>query len=695
LFGLDCLFLQQIQTDMKAPIAKKIPKELTIHGHTRIDNYYWMNDRENPEVIQYLNDENAYTKEQLKGTEGLQEELYNEIVGRIKQDDQSVPYFLEGYSYYSRFEEEKEYPIYCRKKGDTKNTEATSEEEVLLDANVSAATYDYFEVGGISISPDNKLMAYSYDNVSRRLYTIVVKNLETGELLIDKIENTSGGITWASDGQTFFYTQKDIDSLRSYKIFRHSIGGTEDVEIYHEVDDTFSCYVYKTKSKKYLAIGSDSTLSSEHHILLADNPFGEFQLFQKRETKLEYSFEHVEDTFYILTNEKALNFKLVSCSEVATKKENWKELIPHRKDVLLESVELFANYMVLDERSKGLTNLRVIDLKTKEDHYIDFGESAYTAYISVNFDFNSTTLRFGYSSLTTPSSVFDYQMETKEKQLLKQQEIIGGYSPENYQSERIYVKARDGVEVPVSIVYKKGTKLDGKSPLLLYAYGSYGYSIDAQFSSVRLSLLDRGFVYAIAHIRGGEEMGRHWYEEGKLLKKMNTFTDFIDVAKSLIKDKYTSEDKLCAMGGSAGGMLMGGVVNMNPELFKVVIAAVPFVDVVTTMLDDTIPLTTGEYDEWGNPNEKESYDYMLSYSPYDQVGEKTYPSMLITSGLHDSQVQYFEPTKWVAKLREVKQSDSQLLLHTNMEAGHGGASGRFAAQKETALEYAFLITEVS
>jgi oligopeptidase B len=679
---------------MKAPIAKKIPEKLTIHDHTRIDNYYWMNNRENPEVIQYLEDENAYTKDQLKDTEGLQEELYKEIIGRIKQDDQSVPYFLDGYSYYSRFEEGKEYPIYCRKKGNTRDTETNQDEEVLINANIEAEGFEFFEVGGISISPDNKLIAYSYDNIGRRLYTIVVKNLETGELLEDKIENTSGGITWAPNGKIFFYTEKDTESLRSYKIFRHELGTVEDVEVYHEEDDTYSCYVYKTKSKKFLAIGSDSTLSSEHRILASDDPTGQFKIFQSRERKLEYSFEHVGNTFYILTNEKALNFKLVSCAEDATSKENWKEIIAHRKDVLLEGVELFADYMVLDERSKGLTHLRVIGLNSKEEHYIDFGEDAYTAYISVNFDFESKILRYGYSSLTTPSSVFDYNIETREKDLLKQQEIVGGYSSEDYQSERIYIEARDGVEVPVSIVYKKGVKLDGNAPLLLYAYGSYGYSIDAQFSSVRLSLLDRGFVYAIAHIRGGEEMGRHWYEDGKLLKKMNTFHDFVDAAKHLIANNYTSNEKLCAMGGSAGGMLMGGVINMNPELFKAVIAAVPFVDVVTTMLDDSIPLTTGEYDEWGNPNEKEAYDCMLSYSPYDHVADKEYPNLLVTSGLHDSQVQYWEPTKWVAKLRDLKKGNSKLLLHTNMEAGHGGASGRFKAQKETALEYAFLIDQV-
>ncbi len=679
---------------MKAPIAKKIPKELSIHGDTRIDNYYWMNDRENPEVIQYLKDENAHTKKELKHTEALQEDLYKEIVGRIKKDDQTVPYFLEGYSYYSRYEDKKEYPVYCRKQGNTYNTESNADEEILLDTNELAEGFDFFEVGAISVNQKKNLIAYSFDHVGRRLYTIVVKDLSTGKLLDDKVENTSGGITWDPAGDLFFYTLKDLDSLRSFKIFRHELGQTTDTEIYHEKDDTYSCYAYKTKSKKFLAIGSDSTLSSEHRVLSADNPKGEFKIFQKREAKLEYSFEHVGDTFYILTNEKAQNFKLATCTETATSKGNWEDLIPHRKEVLLESVELFANYMVLDERSNGLTHLRVIDLVSKDEHYLDFGEDTYTAYISVNFDFETKTLRYGYSSLTTPNSVYDYNLETREKKLLKQQEIVGGYSPEDYQSERVFIEARDGVKVPVSLVYKKGVQLDGKAPLLLYAYGSYGYSIDAQFSSIRLSLLDRGFIYAIAHIRGGEDMGRHWYEDGKLLKKLNTFHDFIDTAKYLVANKYTSTDKLCAMGGSAGGMLMGGVINMNPELFKAVIAAVPFVDVVTTMLDDTIPLTTGEYDEWGNPNEKVSYDYMLSYSPYDQVQKKRYPNLLVTSGLHDSQVQYWEPTKWVAKLRDYKTDDSQLLLHTNMEAGHGGASGRFAAQKETALDYAFLINQV-
>lgn len=680
---------------MKAPVAKKISKELTIHGHTRVDSYYWMNDRENPEVIKYLEEENDYTQEQMKDTEPLQEQLYQEIIGRIKQDDQSVPYFLEGYSYYSRFEEGKEYPIYCRKRGNTRDTSNNKHEEILIDANIEAKKFDFYEIGGISISPDNKWLAYSYDCFSRRLYTIVVKNLETGEFLEEQIDNTSGGITWASDSKYLFYTSKDVDSLRSFKIFRHQLGRNNDVEVFHETDDTYSCYVYKTKSKKYLAIGSDSTLSSEHQILLADNPTGDFKIFQPREKKHEYSFDHVENTFYILTNDNAQNFKLMSSSETQTTKDSWKEIIAHRKDVLLEGVELFADYMVLDERSKGLSHLRVINLKNKEEHYIDFGEEAYTAYVSVNFDFDSETLRFGYSSLTTPSSVFDYNMVTKEKELLKQQEIVGGYDSQNYTSQRVYIPARDGVEVPVSIVYKKDTALDGKSPLLLYAYGSYGYSIDPQFSSVRLSLLDRGFVYAIAHIRGGEELGREWYEDGKLLKKLNTFNDFIDSAEYLIDHKYTSPSKLCAMGGSAGGMLMGGIINMAPELFQAVIAAVPFVDVVTTMLDDSIPLTTGEYDEWGNPNHKEYYDYMLSYSPLDQVKATKYPHLLVTSGLHDSQVQYWEPTKWVAKLRDMKKGQEKLLLHTNMEAGHGGASGRFKAQKETALEYAFLIKHIN
>jgi len=672
---------------LKAPIAKKVAKELTIHGHTRIDNYYWLNQREDQEVLDYLNAENAYTKEVMKHTEGFQKELFDEIVGRIKQTDESVPYKENGYWYYSRFEEGKQYAIYCRKK---ETMEA--DEEIMLNGNDLAKGTSYFEIGGMSISTDNKLLAYGIDTVGRRKYTVFVKNLETGEMLKTKIKNTSGDVTWANDNKTFFYTTIDEETLRSDKIWRHTLGAKEDVLVWNEEDDTFGTYVYKTKSDKYIVIGSHSTLSTEVRILNADKPDGEFKVFQARERDLEYSIEHFENRFYITTNQGgAKNFKLMQTPENKTGKENWTEVIATRKEVLLEGIEMFKNYMVVEERSNALNQLRIINMKTKEEHYLNFGEAVYSAGVSINPDFDTEILRYSYTSLTTPSSTFDYNMTTKEKTLLKEQEVMGGYDKTQYETERLFGIAADGTKIPISIVYKKGYKKDGNAPLLLYAYGSYGYTIDPSFNSARLSLLDRGFAFAIAHIRGGQAMGRQWYEDGKLLKKMNTFTDFNDCAQFLINKKYTSAKHLYAQGGSAGGLLMGAIVNMQPELYNGVIAAVPFVDVVTTMLDESIPLTTGEYDEWGNPNEKVYYDYMLSYSPYDQVKAQNYPNMLVTTGLHDSQVQYFEPAKWVAKLRDMKTDDNMLIIDIDMKSGHGGASGRFDRYKTTALEFAFLL----
>ncbi len=679
--------IMNIKTDVKPPVAKKVAKEMTIHGDTRVDNYYWMNQREDPEVISFLNAENDYTKGMLKHTEAFQEKLYNEIIGRIKQDDESVPYKDNGYYYISRFEEGQDYSIFSRKKG---NLEA--EEEIMLNVNEMAKGYDFYNVAGRSVSPNNEMIAFGEDTLSRRIYTIKFKNLKTGEMLEDKIPNTTGRAIWANDNKTLFYSVKD-DALRSYKIFRHTLGtdASKDVEVFHEADDTFGTYVYKTKSKKYIVIGSYATLSAEFRLLNADDPNGEFKVFQPRERKLEHDIAHYGDKFYIRTNMGAKNFRLMSTPEDKTGKENWTEVIAHRDDVLLEGMEIFKDYLVLEERIKGITQLRVRPWKG-EEHYIDFGEDAFMAYTSTNLDFDTEIMRIGFTSLTTPNSVFDYNMKTREKVLLKQQEVVGGtFDSKNYRSERIYATAKDGTKVPVSIVYHKDYKKDGNGPLLLYGYGSYGNSLDPYFSSVRLSLLDRGFAYAIAHIRGGEEMGRHWYEDGKFLKKKNTFTDFIDCADYLIANKYTSKDNIFAMGGSAGGLLMGAVINMRPELFKGVVAAVPFVDVVTTMLDESIPLTTGEFDEWGNPKDKEYYDYIKSYSPYDNVEAKDYPAMLVTTGLHDSQVQYWEPAKWIAKLRELKTDNNPLLLKTNMEAGHGGASGRFRRHKETATEYAFLL----
>jgi oligopeptidase B len=676
------------ETKNQPPVARKEKKELTIHGHTRIDNYFWLNQREDPEVIKYLEAENKYTEEVLGHTKELQEHLYNEIVGRIKQDDQSVPYFDNGYFYYSRYEQGKEYPLYCRKKGSL-----DAPEEVMLNVNDMAKGFNYYSVGGLSVSPDNKLIAFGVDTLSRRKYNIYVKNLESGEIYKDILENTNGSAAWASDNKTFFYTTKD-EALRSFKIFRHTLGANsvDDKEIFHEADETYSTFVYKTKSDQYIMIGSFSTVSTEFRFLNASDPSGEFRIVAPRERDLEYNVDHFGDKFYIVTNLDAKNFRLMEAPVSDPSKNNWKELIPHRKDVLLEGIEIFKNFLVVQEREKGLTQLRIMKWGIDDQHYLDFGEETYTAYISVNPEFDTDVLRFGYTSLTTPNSTYDYDMVKKQKTLLKQEEVVGGYNPSEYHSERLYAEAEDGTKIPISIVYKKGVKKNSNNPLLLYGYGSYGITQNPAFSSVRLSLLDRGFIWALSHIRGGQEMGRHWYEDGKLLKKKNTFTDFIACAEFLVENDYTSPEKMFAMGGSAGGLLVGAVVNMRPDLFKGILAAVPFVDVITTMLDTSIPLTTSEYDEWGNPNNKEYYDYILSYSPYDNVEAKEYPAMLITTGLHDSQVQYWEPAKWVAKLREMKKDNNPLLLHTLMTAGHGGASGRFERFKITALQYAFMLS---
>jgi len=670
----------------KPPKAAKIKKELVAHGHTRVDNYYWLNDREDPNVISYLEEENAYTEAVMKHTEEFQEKLFDEIVGRIKQTDESVPYKRNGYFYYTRYEEGKEYPIYCRKK---ENMEAT--EEIMLNVNEMAEGFDYYSVAGLNVSPNNKMLAFGVDTVSRRQYSIHYKNLETGEILGHKIPNTTGGGAWANDNQTYFYAIKDA-SLRAFKILKHNIfkSSNDDVLVFHEDDDTYSTFVYNSKSRDYIFIGSGSTLSTEFRFLDADDPNGEFKVFQPRERDLEYSIDHFDDHFYIRTNLDAKNFRLMKTSLLKTEKSNWKEVIPNRDDVYLQGFELFNNFLVLEERYTGLINLRIINWKDNSEHYLNFGEPAYLAYLAYNPEMNTDVLRYGYTSLTTPNSTYDYNMVSREKTLLKQTEVLGDFDPDNYQSERVFVSARDGAKVPISMVYRKGMVKDGSAPLLLYGYGSYGYSLDAYFSSPRLSMLDRGFIYVIAHIRGGQEMGRNWYEDGKLLKKKNTFYDFIDCAKYLVANNYTSSDRMFASGGSAGGLLVGAVYNMRPDLFKGIIANVPFVDVVTTMLDESIPLTTGEYDEWGNPNEKEYYEYMLSYSPYDQVEAKDYTNMLVLTGLHDSQVQYWEPAKWVAKLRELKTDDNLVLLSVNMDAGHGGASGRFKRYKETALEYAFM-----
>ena len=679
-----------MKTTNQIPIAKKVPQELTIHNDVRIDNYYWLNDKNNPEVIDYLNAENAYTKQMTLHTQEFQKSLFEEMKGRIKEDDSSVPYKLNGYWYLTKYEAGRDYPIYVRKK---KTLEA--EEELLFDCNDMAKDHAYFNLGGISISPDNTLAAFSTDTVSRRQYTIQIKNLITGEIYSDKILNTTGSATWANDDKTLFYSMKDEVTLRSHKIFKHKLysDSKTDIEVFHETDETFNTFVYKSKSKKYLIIGSSSTLSSEYRFLDADAPDGRFNIFQERTKKLEYSIAHYNGSFYIISNkDDATNFKISKTSEKTTGKENWQDVIPHRASVLIEDIEIFKDYLVVNEREHGLNKLRIISWNKEEDYYLPFNSETYTTYIGNNPDFESDMLRYGYNSLTSPSSVIDYNLKTKQSEIKKELEVLGGtFKKENYESQRIWATASDGVKIPISLVYKKGFALDGSNPLLQYAYGSYGSTIDPSFSSIRLSLLDRGFIYAISHVRGSEYLGRKWYECGKLLTKKNTFTDFIACSKYLIQEKYTSNQHLYAYGGSAGGLLMGAIININPELYHGVLAAVPFVDVVTTMLDDTIPLTTGEYDEWGNPNELKYYNYMKSYSPYDNVEEKDYPNMLVTTGLHDSQVQYWEPAKWVAKLRDMKTDSNKLLLHTDMDSGHGGASGRFESLKEVALEYAFLL----
>jgi oligopeptidase B len=690
IFAVSCQTQKEDMTAVKPPVAKKQPEKLEIHGDVRIDDYYWMNDREDPEVIQYLEQENAYYQAMTAHTKPLQDSLFSEMRSRIKEDDTSVPYKRNGYWYLTRFETGKEYPVYSRKKG-----QLEAEEEVMFDVNELALGHEYFRLNGISVSPDNTLAAFGTDTVSRRQYYIQIKNLRTGELYPDRIENTTGGSVWAKDNKTLFYTKKDPVTLRSDKIYKHVLGtpAEEDEIVYHEEDETFNTYVYKSKSEDFIIIGSNSTLTSEYRILDADDPSGKFTVFSPRTRGLEYSIYHFGPDFYILTNKDgATNFKLMKTSREATSAENWVDYLPHREDVLLEDIEIFKDYLVISERDNGLNKIKVTRWDGSDSYYLPFDNETYVAFPYVNLDYDTGMLRYIYISMTSPYAIIDFDMISQEKTVLKQEEVLGGkFREENYRSQRVWATASDGKKVPISLVYHKDTPLDGSAPLLQYAYGSYGSTIDPSFSSTRLSLLDRGFIYAIAHVRGGEYLGRPWYEDGKLLRKKNTFTDFIDCSRYLIEENYTSAEHLYAWGGSAGGLLMGAVVNMAPELYRGVIAAVPFVDVVTTMLDDTIPLTTGEYDEWGNPNQKDYYDYMLSYSPYDNVKVQAYPNMYVSTGLHDSQVQYWEPAKWVAKLRDLKTDEKILYLDTNMEAGHGGASGRFEALRETAKEYAFLL----
>ncbi|TAI48668.1 S9 family peptidase [Flagellimonas allohymeniacidonis] len=676
--------------DSKPPIAKKIPKSLELHGDVRIDNYYWLNNREDEEVIDYLSAENAYYEQMTAHTKTFQEELFKEMKSRIKEDDASVPYKLNGFWYITKYETGKEYPIYSRRK---EILEAAN--EVMFNCNTMAEGHDYFHLRGISVSPNNKLASFGLDTISRRQYHIQIKDLETGEIHPDKIENTTGSSVWANDNKSIFYTKKDPVTLRSDKIYKHVLGtpSEEDELVFHEKDSTFYTFVYKTKSKEYIVIGSTSTLTSEYRFIKADNPNDEFKVFAPRERGIEYSLAHYQDYFYILTNkDSATNFKLMRTSLDKTGIKDWQEFIPHKEDVLLEDLEIFKDYYVLLERENGLNQIRVSRWDDSESYYLPFTSETYVAGPFVNLDFNTEKFRYYYNEMGSPYAIIEFDLAKNTKKVLKQQEVLGGkFDKTNYRTQRLWATARDGVQIPISMVYHKDTKLDEQNPLLQYAYGSYGSTVDPYFSSVRLSLLDRGFIYAIAHVRGGEYLGRPWYDDGKLLNKKNTFTDFVDCSRFLIENRYTSPEHLYASGGSAGGLLMGAIVNMAPELYHGVIASVPFVDVVTTMLDESIPLTTGEYDEWGNPNEKEYYKYIKSYSPYDNVEAKPYPNLYVSTGLHDSQVQYWEPAKWVAKLRDLKTDDNILFLDTNMDAGHGGASGRFESLKEKAKEYAFIL----
>ncbi len=675
-------------TGLTPPVAAVRPTELEQSGQVRVDNYYWLRERETPEVMDYLNAENAYTDGVMAPLEPLETKIFEEIKNRIKQDDATVPYRLKDYFYYTRFEEGKQYPIHCRKKGSL-----TAAEEVMVDVNALAEGHEFFRLRQYGVSPNQDLLAYPFDDKGRRIFTIRIKNLTTGELLPDEIPQVTGNMAWADDNQTLFYSKQDPTTLRWDRVYRHKLGTdvNSDVLVYEEKDETFSIYLTKTKSRKYIIIAAKQTLSTEMRYLDAATPTGEFQIFLPREEKHEYTIDHLGDHFYIRTNYLAQNFRLMKTPVGKTDKANWQDLIPHREDVLVESAELFDDYLVVSERQAGLIRMRIKPWSGGEEHYLDFGEPAYVAYFGDNLQADTTTLRFEYASMTTPDSVYDYDMKTRQKTLLKREEVLGGFDQTQYVTERLHAPAADGAKVPISLVYRKGLVRDGSNPLLLYGYGSYGYTVDADFSSSRLSLLDRGFVYAIAHVRGSETLGRQWYEDGKLLKKKNTFTDFIACGEYLVKEKFTAPDRLFARGGSAGGLLMGAVVNMRPDLFNGVIADVPFVDVVTTMLDDSIPLTTSEFDEWGHPKIKEYYDYLLSFSPYDNVEAKDYPNLLVITGLHDSQVQYWEPAKWVAKLRAMKTDDNLLLFKTYMAAGHGGKSGRFNRYKSQAFWYAFLL----
>ena len=696
---LGVLVMNSCTQTVQPPIATKKPHKMNLHGDNRVDNYYWMrlNDQQKlkkpydghaQDVVDYIDAENKYLQKDLSDTKDFQDTLFHEIIGRIKKDDQTVPYLQSGYYYYDRFEKGKEYAIHCRKKDNLDN-----EEEIILDENKLAAGHDYFNLGGKYVSPDNVWLAFTVDTLSRRFYDIYIKNLETGEVLDHPIPNTEGDIAWANDNKTIFYTTKNKTTLLSEKIYRHEIGtrSQDDILVYQENDIEYYTGVYRSKSGEYIIIWNNSTLVSDYHILRADDPKGKFINFTPRGIDHEYTIEHLGDKFYIITNWEAKNNRLMEVSEDKTSQSNWKEILPHRDYAHLMEIDVFKEHLVINERIDGTSKLRIINQISDDDGYIDFNDDIYYTYISTNKEYDTNLLRFVYNSLTTPRCTYDYDMNTGEKILLKQQTVLGDFSSSNYESERIYVDARDGFKIPVSIVYNKKMRKSGPQNLLLYGYGSYGSTEDPYFSSTRLSLLDRGFIFGIAHIRGSQIYGRMSYDDGKLFNKINTFTDFIDVGKYFIDQNYTDSEHLFCSGSSAGGLLIGAVINLEPDIWKGAIAGVPFVDVVTTMLDPSIPLTSNEWDEWGDPRQEDYYEYMLSYSPYDQIKNQRYPNLLVTAGFFDSQVQYWEPLKWVAKLREYWIGNNKLYLHTNMDAGHGGESGRFKRYKEYALQYAFLL----
>lgn len=687
IFFIIGLYLQS-KLSLEPPIAKRVPRITEIHGEKLVDNYFWLRNKNDIDVIEYLEAENRYTDSVMEHTKELQKKLYNEMLGRIRQTDISAPVKIDDYYYYSRTEKGKQYSIHCRKKGSM-----DAEEEILIDENVLAKGLEYFSIGVYEVSPDHRFLAYSVDTDGSEIYTLYIKDLNTGTLLKDVITNTYYSLEWANDNKTIFYNILD-ETKRPYKIYRHVLGADpgEDVLVYYEEDKSFFASIAKTKSKDYIFFISESKTTSEVSYLKADEPTGEIKVIHPRQHEMEYYVDHHEDYFFILTNDSAKNFKLMKAPISNPVKESWEEVIPHRENVSLEHIETFKNHIVVFERENGLKNIRVLNTKDNETHYVTLPEPVYDFWQGDNPEYNTNLFRFEYTSLVTPRSVFDYNMDTKALDLKKQDEIPSGYDASQYQSERIFARASDATLIPISLVYKKGLEKTGNNPLYLYGYGSYGASTDPNFSTNRLSLLDRGFVFAIAHIRGGEEMGRYWYEQGKLLNKKNTFTDFIACAEHLIAEKYTSREKLVISGASAGGLLMGAVINMRPDLFHAVVAKVPFVDIINTMLDPSIPLTTAEYEEWGNPNDKEYYNYIKSYSPYDNVEAKDYPNILITASLYDTRVQYWEPAKWTAKLRALKTDSNILLLKTNMSAGHGGASGRYDYLKEIAFEYAFILS---